>query len=1256
MKNEIRKIAENPAQALTNPSGFAAGLGRLAVTLLMVICASSALWAQGLSPKPCPGQTGQFYICQGDIVVADATAGQPASSWAGSTGALFLIDPNTGVQTLISQGGLLQQTVGVVVADDGALVATDRITGVIRVDPRDGSQSYIYQANPMLNDFFGITKDGGGNFIVTDTGWDPTTPYPTSANKRNLNTQGRVLRIDKTTFAVTVLWQAAPLANPFGIALDPNDFSIIVSDMNAYNHQGAIFRIPSVGNPIVVWGPSGNGQQVTQTSSYNCPLGITVLATGDILATVFNYINLYGCAQPRPVSGNTGNIFRVDIAHGQQVPFVNIANFDWLMFPFGITQEASQNVLFVDEGNDGVYRLDLNGNIVPCLAPCASATWDSGLVLSGGFPPGTRPGVPNSLHMPVGISYAKAQPPAATGVPPTVSINGAPSSSPEGTAIVLTSSVTPASGTTYSWSVTKTRRGTTTANWATGTGSSLTFTPDDDGTYVVSHSVTVNGATGTAPGVTITVTNVSPSVMITGIPASSVTEGTAINLGSLVSTPAAADMAGGFSYAWSVATNGSSVASGANAALLFTPNHAGTYTVTLSATDKDGASGTATGTITATDVAPVITSVIGPTSAKIQGSAVSLTANFTDAGTGNTHSCQFTWGDTLTSAGTVTETNGSGSCTQTHTYASDGVYEVGVTVTDDGGLTASSVFQFVVIFDPTEGYVQGSGSFTNCATPCQSAAGPYVAYPSLTGTPHFGFYVKYAKGALLPSGTNSFKFAHAGINFKATAFEWLLISGANAQYKGSGTINGAGNYEFLITITDGQQTGGTGVDMYRIKLVDNSTGQVVYDNVTIPGSSPLTGYPDGMNTANPEPISTGRVVVFVNTAPAVSSLTLDQTTINEGGQATLTGAFTDPDAGQSHTATINWGDGTANTNISIAAGTFTLSATHTFKATTTAINVTVKDNFGATGTGSTAITVNNVAPIIGTVTKTPSGAVAVNTPVTIKVNFTDPGALDKHTCSAALGDGQTTAGTVTENNGNGNCTVAYTYTAVGSYTAVITVTDKDGSSTSTNVAIVVDTPPAISSPLSLTGPTITDGNQIHEGDQVTLSGSFTDPDTADTHTVTIKWGDGGITTINLAAGTLNFSATYTYVDNPAGIATGGTFTINVTVADSPGLKATGSASITVNNVAPSLPSSTTSITLPIWVTFSDPGRQDLSHTCTVSWGDGTPPTSFGAGEAFNGTGYCTTNHSYTSSGPHTITVTVTDKDGGSGTNTFSVAN
>lgn len=59
----------------------------------------------------------------------------------------------------------------------------------------------------------------------------------------------------------------------------------------------------------------------------------------------------------------------------------------------------------------------------------------------------------------------------------------------------------------------------------------------------------------------------------------------------------------------------------------------------------------------------------------------------------------------------------------------------------------------------------------------------------------------------------------------------LVIAGAKAQYKGSGTINGSsGDYGFMLTAIDGQRNGGGGVDKFRIKIWNKSTGEIVYDN------------------------------------------------------------------------------------------------------------------------------------------------------------------------------------------------------------------------------------------------------------------------------------------------------------------------------------------------------------------------------------------------------------------------------------------
>jgi len=56
------------------------------------------------------------------------------------------------------------------------------------------------------------------------------------------------------------------------------------------------------------------------------------------------------------------------------------------------------------------------------------------------------------------------------------------------------------------------------------------------------------------------------------------------------------------------------------------------------------------------------------------------------------------------------------------------------------------------------------------------------------------------------------------------------VAGAKAQFKGTGTINGGGDYGFLLTAIDGQLQGGGGTDRFRIKIWDRASGLVVYDN------------------------------------------------------------------------------------------------------------------------------------------------------------------------------------------------------------------------------------------------------------------------------------------------------------------------------------------------------------------------------------------------------------------------------------------
>ena len=181
---------------------------------------------------------------------------------------------------------------------------------------------------------------------------------------------------------------------------------------------------------------------------------------------------------------------------------------------------------------------------------------------------------------------------------------------------------------------------------------------------------------------------------------------------------------------------------------------------------------------------------------------------------------------------TVTPPSGAvpGTIAATHTFALAGVYLVTLTVSDgDGGTDEVTVVNddaalraMVVIYDPSGGFVTGGGWIW-------SPEGAYVADPSLTGKASFGFVSKYKKGATTPNGNTEFHFKAGDLKFHSSEYEWLVVAGTKAQYKGVGTINGEGFYGFLLTAIDGDPKGNP--DALRMKIWDKANNdQVVYDN------------------------------------------------------------------------------------------------------------------------------------------------------------------------------------------------------------------------------------------------------------------------------------------------------------------------------------------------------------------------------------------------------------------------------------------
>jgi len=286
-------------------------------------------------------------------------------------------------------------------------------------------------------------------------------------------------------------------------------------------------------------------------------------------------------------------------------------------------------------------------------------------------------------------------------------------------------------------------------------------------------------------------------------------------------------------------------------------------------------------------------------------------------------------------------------------------------------------------------------------------------------------------------------------------------------------------------------------------------------------------------------------VQIANVAPIIELIGTDK--VDEGSPYSLTlGPITDPGVDTVSSYQINWGDGNSETLSGIPSGVKTHTYADGLSDYDTAVDLTDEDGtFPAAGTK--ALTVNNVAPAIVSLTAT--SPINENESTTLSGSFTDPGILDSHTVIIDWGDG--TASTTLNLAANVlTFSTSHTYidddptlTSSDVNTISVTIIDKDKGSASGNTTITVNNvPPTLDvptlSPVSTLG-----GNVYPVNTPLTLAGLFTDPGTLDNFSLAINWDDATTPPPPISLGTVHsYSVSKTY-------GAAGVYSVEVSVTD-----------------------------------------------------------------------------------------------------------
>ncbi|MGD2070079.1 MAG: PKD domain-containing protein, partial [Gemmatimonadota bacterium] len=492
----------------------------------------------------------------------------------------------------------------------------------------------------------------------------------------------------------------------------------------------------------------------------------------------------------------------------------------------------------------------------------------------------------------------------------------------------------------------------------------------------------------------------------------------------------------------------------------------GTYRVELRVTDDSGEQDVDVAEVTVSNLAPALDA--GPDQTLVEGDAATLMAAvFTDPGAADTHTATVDWGDGTVASGVVDQA--AGTVAAGHDYPDDGVFPVEVCVTDDDGATACDRLTVTVdnappvVIEPgdvdlstwqaehythtghsgTPTWVVASDGRSVVQTRNAPAAFFFGDFPAF-GTrvrgrirvetsrddDYIGFALGYNPGDVQNPDAD-FLLLDWKQRDQGAGREGLAVSRVTGLEPAIGSHEG----ETIEELARGNRFGSTGWQDYR---------EYEFTIEFTPGR--LRVFVDGVLEIDLTGAFSGGRLAFYNASQErvrYRAFSVESLVADEGSLLAVATAFGDLGVLDTHTATVDWDDGTVEpAAVDEESGFGTVTAEHVYADDAApAVEVCVTDDDGGTGCGSFPAVINNLPPVVDA----GGDRLAYTTEgLDVTAPFADGGLLDTHTATIDWGDGTVETVPAEATDGSGTLTGSHAYAAEGEYAVQVCVTDDDG--------------------------------------------------------------------------------------------------------------------------------------------------------------------------------------------------------------------